>query len=366
MPENEGSDTKSNDAATGAAFASASRSLGSVRAAREGMERITRTALQWRNASPEQLGGRIAEEWHATTFNIDAASKGASLRATTSAANGQATAVADVVISEAGRTVAQVQVKYHGSPARTTFAVSRAEYDGMQRLVPSDQVQKVRGLARQRGADTLGNRNYAEVANGATDRINLQGVESQSLSRTEAIAAAKNPAGAGAMLVKGQIARAAKNGAVVGAVVGGGVAAIMNAVACARGKKSGKQAVVDTVKDAASGAATGAAVSGAAVVAEATLVRLGASAASGGAAPVAIGLTVVEVGKDVGRAIKGDIDGELFVNRTGKNVVKGTITWGGMKGGAAVGTAIFPGPGTVIGGVVGGVAGALCGGWLAK
>ncbi len=353
------------DAARGAAAGTTARTLDTVRAAREGAQRVRQVADQWAKASPEQLAGRLAEELHAATFNADAAARGLQgLRATTGAASGSATAAADVTITRAGRVVDQAQVKYHATPQATTFEVARARYDGMQRVVPADQVEAVRDLAARRGADGLGVRNYPETAARTSDRIRHGGAESRPLTRQEALEVARNPKEAADRLVRGKVAGAVRQGAIAGAAVGGGISLVSNVVAYANDRKSGEEAVVDTLKDTAACAASGAVVSGATVVAETALVRAGASTLARSSAPIAIGLTTVDVVKDAGRLVTGDIDGEEFAVRTAKHAATGVTTWGGMEVGAAIGTAICPGVGTVIGGLLGGVGGGLFGGWL--
>jgi hypothetical protein len=356
---------KNRAAAAGAIFESGVRSLKGVRAARDGATKIINVAEHWRNTSAERIAGRVAEELHAATFNIDASTKGFNaLQANTGSSAGMSTAPADVTIGNAGKVIGQVQVKYHATATSTTFDVAKVKYDGMQRVVPSDQAARVRELARKRGVDGLRQRNYPEVAKSASDRIRAGEAQSTPLSRAEALDAAKNPRSVATRLVNQQTANAVKNGAIVGAAVGGGVSAITNLVAFADGEKSGRTAFVDTLKDTTACAATGAAVSGAAVAAEVALVRVGAGALAASAAPVAIAIAVVEVGKDVARLCSGDISGEKFVGRAGGHFVRGGIVWGGMEGGAALGTLICPGFGTIIGGIAGGIAGGLFGGWL--
>jgi hypothetical protein len=352
-------------AGNGAAFEGAARGLDAVRAAKDGASRLLEVAEQFQNTTSEQLAGRVAEELHATTFNIDAASKGLrGLRATTTAANGAGTAAADIVITNNGIVTDAAQVKYHGTPAATTFHIADTKYDGMQRIVPADQKERVQELARKRGVDALGKRNYPDVAENASDRIRSGGAESKPLTLEEVRSAAKNAEKVASELIGKQMAEAVKNGAINGALVGGGVSALSNLIAYARGKKSGKDAVTDTLKDTVTCGVSGAAVSGATLGAETLLIRAGAGTLARGSAPVAIGLTVVNIGKDVGRLVTGEIDAKEFALKAAGNVAKGGATWAGMEAGAAVGTMICPGLGTVLGGVLGGIAGGVAGEWL--
>ncbi|MBT3217818.1 MAG: hypothetical protein HN348_01895 [Proteobacteria bacterium] len=355
----------SSSAAAGATFEATARSLKGVRAAQEGAARVKQVAEQWGNTTTEQVAGRMAEELHAVTFNMDAAAKGLSqLKASTGAANGAGTAVADISITNAGKMVDQAQVKFHGTAASTNFNIASTKYDGMQRVVPSDQVERVRELAKKRGVDHLGKRNYPEVARSASDRVGSGGVESKPLTRDDALSVAKNPNKTAANLVGRQMAQAVKKGAIVGAAVGGGVSTVANIVAYSSGKKDGKEAVLDTLKDTATSGVSGAVVAGSAVAAEAVLIRVGARALARGSAPVALGLTAVDIARDVGHFAKGDIDGGEFAGRAACSAAKGGCVWGGMEGGAAAGSLICPGIGTIVGGVVGGIGGALFGGWL--
>jgi hypothetical protein len=81
---------------------------------------------------------------------------------------------------------------------------------------------------------------------------------------------------------------------------------------------------------------------------------------------VAVVVTAVDIFKDVGRAVTGKIGGKELAVRSGKNVVKGGAGWGGMEAGAAIGTMICPGPGTIIGGIIGGIGGGFLADLLLK
>jgi hypothetical protein len=353
------------DAARGATFEATARSLDALRAAQDGAGRVSHIAEVWGNSGTSQVAGRMAEELHAATFNIDAASKGLrGLKATTTASQGAGGAAADVSVTRMGEVLDRAQLKFRDTAARTTSDVANVKYDGMQRVVPADQVDRVKSLAKKRGIDGLGKRNYPETAKGAADRVRAGGAESQPLTRDQALAAAKDPSGTAKALVSRQAVDAVKNGAVAGAAIGGGISAVTNLVAWADGEKDGEEALLDVAKDTAACGLSGAATSAAAVAAETALVRAGAGALARGAAPVAIGLTVVDVGKDLGRLCTGDIDGGEFAERSAGHVVKGGIVWGAAEGGAALGTAICPGIGTVIGGLAGGILGGLFGGAL--
>jgi hypothetical protein len=123
------------------------------------------------------------------------------------------------------------------------------------------------------------------------------------------------------------------------------------------GADAGQAILLDTLLAGVSSAATTAVTA----VGQDVLFRMGAAVLAQGAAPVAIGITTMEIAKDVFNFAAGEMDSEDFLLNTGKNVVKGGMTWGGMEAGAALGTAICPGIGTIIGGIVGGIGAGLLG-----
>jgi len=308
------------------------------------------------------LAGRLAEEIHATTFNTDAAGKGLrGLQAKTTASMGDPFAAADVVVTKSGAQVDLAQLKYCRRASDTTRKIANVKYDDMQRVVASDQVDQVRDIARRRGTDGLGRRNYPAVAEEASGSIRNSGAASTPLSHAEAIEAAANPTTAASRLVSNQVVGALKSGAVTGGLVGAGISAITNIVSVAKDEKSANAAVVDTAADTAGCAATGAAVSAAAVGAQTALARAGAGALARGSAPVAIAVTAVDIGKNAYKTAVGEIDSSELAARSAGNVATGVSTWGGMEAGAALGTLLMPGVGTIVCGVAGGIVGGVLG-----
>lgn len=355
------------DATDGAVFVAVNDGLNPLRAMQAGVGRLRAIAGEWYGAPAARVAGRMAEELHVATFNADAAAKHSPLRATTTAAQGNRYAPADVTVADAsGQSVLDAQLKYHSNAHSTTKNIASSKYDGMLRVVPADQVAKVRELARGRGVYRVPGRNYSATAKGATAQLEAGGVHSAPLSIAEALDAASNPARAASRLLRRHFGKALTNGAIAGAAIGGGLSAVANCVALSRGTKSATTASLDTLKDTVNSSATGAAVGGIALATETALLRVGAAGLANGAAPVAIALTAVEVGKDAGRLLLGQMDGVAFMLSAARNVAKGGFTWAGMEGGAAVGTLIAPGIGTAVGAFVGGVTGALTGGWVTR
>lgn len=340
----------------------AHRGAKAVNAARTTGEEIKDIAEQYKNCVDECTAGRIAEKFHEGTFNMDAARKGRpDLKARTTASNGQCRAKADIEVLKNGNIVDGAQVKYHNAPAATTFHISDPKYDGLQKICPSEQVAKVRELSGKRGKSGIGQRNYPDTAKKASDHLHHDGVKSDALSYDKALNMTKNPTKAAKEIFKKESLGAVKGGAIVGGAVSGVMSIGENIFAVVNGKKKTSDAIEAVAKDTVSGTIDGAAKSAASLGIQAGLVRMGAQTLARSSAPVAIGVTAVDVLRDAGLAISGKIDGEEFVMRSGKNVVKGSASWGGMEAGAALGTMICPGVGTIFLGILG----AIGGGFLA-
>ncbi len=116
----------------------------------------------------------------------------------------------------------------------------------------------------------------------------------------------------GVGLARSRLGNAVATGALAGAAIGGGLSVVSNGVALKKGEKAVGTATIDTLKDTASSSATGAVVGGLALATQSTLLRAGATGLASGAAPVAIALVTVDVGKGARRLLVGEIDGREF------------------------------------------------------
>jgi len=356
-------DNRNATVAKGAACEAAVRTTRATDALRDMSERMQEVSNAYQTTGVERTAGRVAEEWHAGTFNAAAAAKGRpDLAARTTAAAGAPTAKADLRVTRNGKVIAEAQSKYTRSAAKTTFELSDPAFDGMQKLHPADQ--DVAGLARRRGASGTGRRNFPDTAKNATDRVRAKGVKSKPLTRQQALDAAQHPAAAAGSEQLRQTLRGAQQAAAVGGAVRGGLSALANGKAVWNGDKELGEAVVDVAVETGKGAAEGAAIALGAEAIKQGLTRAGARSLARGSAPVAVAMTVLDVGKDAVDLLRGDIDGEEFAVKSAKNVAKGGATWGGAEVGAALGTLIWPGPGTVVLGILGAIGGALTGGGL--
>lgn len=322
-----------------------------------GAARIEECVQRHGGASLEQKAGRVAEEWHAATLNADAASKGLSVRAHTTASVGRPCAPADIVVTGGG---APIQVKYHATPESNAAGLSRPRYDAMQKVVPAGQADTVRAHAARR-ADALQVKRPARAlsmkhtAATANERVVAGGAESKPLSAGAARELAQDPATLNRMATGAELRGAAKSGAMAGAVVGAAFSVVGSVKDVASGKASVGDAAVRTAQATAVGAATGA---GAAVIATATaraLTRAGMHSLARNSAPVAVASTVLEIAGGAVSFARGRETARDFGVKSAKAVGRGAGCWAAAEVGALVGTAICPGIGTAVGGLVGGL-----------
>jgi hypothetical protein len=106
-----------------------------------------RVASRYPNATLPQLAGRMFEVMHELSFNHDAIAKGSKIRATTTewVTGGSQSAAADLHLrDEGGRLLAQAQAKVMGDTVRAARSIVNGRYEGMQRLIPGDQLEAVK------------------------------------------------------------------------------------------------------------------------------------------------------------------------------------------------------------------------------
>ena len=119
------------------------------------------------------LHGELAEEWHAKTFNIDAAVKRKNVEAVVLKRNTK-NSVDIRILDESGKECRRYQLKYGKNAKVTASYLEEGNYKGQRPLVPSDQVEEVTEIRVKSGKSP------------AVDRLEYDGVESKPLSREEA------------------------------------------------------------------------------------------------------------------------------------------------------------------------------------
>ncbi len=359
----------------GAVAGDAQNYMNSLNGAIDGaVERIHSVSNQYRNNTPWSRRGFIAETDATGTLNIDAAFKRVNEVATRVDSNKAMSP--DIAILADGKEVGLVSQKVFADAAKS--AKAQRGYTGMQRVVPSDQldlgrdslVRQARRLHKQgRTSDAV---KSEESARQLTDRVRGESAESQPRSMKELRALERRAKQGGVTdgdVVGGALQRA-KQGAIAGAK-GGAVASaaitgvVQSAIAVKQyndGLITGEEAVVQVVRHTAvatvEGTIKGAAAGSVTALARAAAPRAASSLGKAmlrGPGPAAAAIFAVELAVHGANLSRGAIDGDEFKSR-----VKGSATSGvGALVGGAVGSAFGP-----VGTVVGSVIGSFVGGWF--
>jgi len=221
------------------------------------------------------IKGDIAEIWHAGTLRIDAVAKG---KDNIKAFAPRDTSPVDVIGYISPVEFLQAQLKYYKTPEDTAKAISNPKYDGLIKIVPSDQLEGVKEAAYRLYLSNIDIRpemamQYYNTYEQAVDRLNFQGASSSPLSEREALQIAKefqrdnfDPEKHGltsidfirfsdAFRVCGE---AALNAAILSVVLKTAPHLVSTLLRLLRGEQIHPSAVIDFLNDAKSGAISGA------------------------------------------------------------------------------------------------------------
>ncbi|WKZ16297.1 MAG: hypothetical protein QY317_03120 [Candidatus Jettenia caeni] len=138
------------------------------------------------------IKGDIAEPWHAGTTNIYAIAKGIEGIGSVIPRD---KSTYDIIASSPTEFL-RAQLKYFKTPEDTAKAISSPKYEGLIKIVPSDQLEAVKEVAYQLYLKNLQTRpemanQYLHTYQAATDRLSLRDAHSTPLSEKEALAIAK-------------------------------------------------------------------------------------------------------------------------------------------------------------------------------
>lgn len=334
------------------------------------MHEMTRRA----NLPVGNLQGFFAEVWHSGTFSVDAYKKGLwKLVATTPHSTGRGSP--DVVVARGDELLREYQAKFYRTASATARQLWNPDYDSQRKLVPSDQLAKIKEVAARKAVQEAASRPHVarsaqHTASNATDHVAHDGVESTPISRSESAEFAQRARDGEPVIVMDDVltwkdvARNASIGGAVAAGLGFAAAATPHIIAAVRAYKDSNRLSDEAFqRHLGAGLAAGSeqAFWSGLQGAVATGLVFAASKGALGEAVRAIGpgpigaLAVISVhgirdGLAVGR---GELDVASFAGRTAVNAASAT---GGLAG-AAVGQVLVPVP--VVGGLVGSTVGAL-------
>lgn len=139
-------------------------------------------AAQKSNVEIHYLKGFLAEPWHAGAFNVNAAARGRSdLQAKVPSNNGPA----DIHYG-----LKEAQSKYYRNAEATAKALSKAKYDGMTKVVPEDQLEEVKKVARREYLRNKSSRpdvaeRYNHTYENATDKLNKDNISGKPISEQQ-------------------------------------------------------------------------------------------------------------------------------------------------------------------------------------
>lgn len=312
-----------------------------------------------------QLKGHLFEYIEAARFNERATLAGSDLQARVTAAEGRPHARADIEIVEGGKVVKEIQAKVSDNPNRIANQQAQPKYEGMDRLAPRDQADRVREISQRRALTSeVEGDPRAEIWRDSAERtkgeLSKGEVRSGGTSNKELDFAAESPKTFATLEEARAVGReavvAAAMAATAGAVFGGAISAIQNGLAYRRGETDARQAAKNVAVDAAGSGVRGAATGATGTVIRHAAYKAGLPTLAKSNVAAAVAASLIEAGVTVYDYAKGDISPEDAAERLGNN---GCSTLAGIYTGAATG-AIF-GP---VGAVVGSVAGYMLAGFV--
>ncbi len=237
------------------------------------------------------------------------------------------------------------------------------KYRGNKVLVPSEQCEQIKKFAKdesqklhEKAAEYRQNGNFekADLLDQKAQNFEQvsKDVQDSGISSKEAMFLREHAKLATAKYVAETAHRAGVEQAKAGAVISGAISVSQNIISLIRGEKEIKEALKDTAIDTAKGAGTSYIIGASGTAIKGVMQTSGNTIfenLSKTNMPAMIATITVQVSKSIIRYAKGEINEIQLTEELGE---KGTgmlaASWG-----AAIGTMIFPGVGTVIGGMVG-------------
>lgn len=308
-------------------------------------------AHQKRNVSVDKTKGWGLEGCHVMSFNRQAARAGSPLRAVwTHLTNCHDPA--DIRIVDGERIVDEVQAKANTGSSSVVNAFRKDHYDGMKPLCLEDELAGARDYASIRPM----NEHQQHVHDNLTDRLDYDGIQSDSISRQQAETVSKTPGAkrttysAQATEIGREIGGAARNGALAAGAFTSATTIFTNTRAVRRGDINTQDAIRDTAKRsslaAAKGGFTAGGAAGISVLARQASLTAKFAKGSGPAALMTVG---VEVGLLARRHRRGEISRHELED--GIAILTASTTAGVY--GAVIGQALIPVP--VLGALVGSI-----------
>ena len=151
-------------------------------------------ATHRKNVSPDYLKGWLSEQWHAETLKVNGQARGKNdIWANVSGNNRPGE---DIMYGNSDASKIS-ELKYYKTGADTAKAISKPEYTGKEKIIPSDQKQDIQEIAQRLSDKNKINRpeqskHYQDTANHSNDRLEVDGVNSKPLDESTAKEMAKD------------------------------------------------------------------------------------------------------------------------------------------------------------------------------
>lgn len=320
----------------------------------EGMDAVKNIADRLINVGTGQSQGNIFEYLEATKFNMNAAIKSSDLKAVITADIGRPHDPADIEILFGEKVVREVQAKSYGSAAESLFSQSNVKYEGMQRLSPSEQYDRMVELAQKRiETGTLKADDYQDTLKHLAKGLNHDDVSSSGTTREEAIRATSDPDSYTREFKfrasGNETMHAAAEAAITGGAICGAISFTKNILSVKSGETKLHDATVNVVKDITAGGVRSAATASISTAIKNVAIDQGLGTLAKSNVATAIAVTSINVSKSIVKYAKGEISKEDMTIEIGQN---GASSASGLYFGMAGG--VVGGPlGVLIGSMVG-------------
>ncbi len=286
----------------------------------------------------DQAQGKIFEVLETIKFNYDALKKDSRLYAQTTASMGLPHDPVDIIIRDGKKTVAKVQAKSCTVP-KTAFAISNKKYQGMDRLVPKDQGEKIDKLIKQRIAKV---RLKAEDYKDAASNLFKQGLEhdnvmSPGTTRNEVLKMT-DPENAkkfaNTYKFKASMVDMHESGKIAGkrsAAIKSGLTVVKEFYSFTKGKKEIGDILANTAIEAVKGYASGYTLTALSKgITHASSQFLSSSAAKmfiKSNAPTAIAANIIAASKSFVAYLKGEIESDQLLDEISHTAITGTASF---------------------------------------
>lgn len=316
----------------------------------EGMKLFWEAVEQHKNVSEEFKHGNFFEYIEAAKFNFEAARKGSPLHAHVTAAEGDPHSAADIVITNEDVVVKEIQAKSSENTVRLSNSLSDPKYQGMDKLVPKEQEERVAALTGHSSHNDHTHSTYhGDSDHHVTGELHAGNITSGGTSYNELRSATKNAEqyieSQGVISLPEEIIDLSFHAAEAGFIVGGALNIIKNGIRIFKNDITPTEASHNTLRSASEIGGRSALTGGLGSIFRNVGHAIGSEALSKSNIATALATGLVRTVKTVRSLARRDITAEQAMEKIGQT---GFATLSGVYVGA-VGEIFFPPVGALIG-----------------